>query len=84
MGVVQYLIGQIPIIYLDLDDCTSFTVLSDKDLSSIRVGGIRLKESSFYDEKKMFPRDKRRLVISKTSYIVLGILLILSIQNMKD
>ena len=79
--VMFYYFLKVPkdIIYLDLDDCTSFTVLSDKDLSSIRVGGIRLKESSFYDEKKMFPRDKRRLVISKTSYIVLGILLILSI-----
>lgn len=67
------------VIYLDLDDCTSFTVLSNSDLDNISVKGIKLKESGVYDSSKMVSKDKRRLVISKTSYIVLGIIVILTL-----
>lgn len=63
--------------YLDLDDCTGFTVLSKNDLSSISVPGIKLVDSGIYDSKKMVARDKRRLVISKMSWVVLIIMFIL-------
>ena len=66
------------VIYLDLDDSTSFTVLSDKDLSKIKVRGIRLKTSGKYKES-MDAKDRRKIVISKTSYIVLGVLVLLSV-----
>ena len=66
------------IVYLDLDDSTSFTVLSDKDLSHLRVWGVKLKSSGIYDDS-MVACDKRKVVISKTSYIILGIILVLSI-----
>lgn len=65
------------VIYLDLDDCTGFTVLSKNDLSSIKVPGIKLVDSGIYDSKKMVARDKRRIVVSKMSWIVLVIMFIL-------
>ena len=67
------------VIYLDLDDCTSFTDLSHDNLEDVKVKGIKLKDSGIYDDKEMVSKDKRRLVISKTSYIVLGIVIILTI-----
>ena len=65
------------IIYLDLDDCTSFTVLSKKSLDNIKAPGIILKEKGIYDEKTMQSKDKRRLVISKLSKILIIIVFIL-------
>ena len=64
------------IIYLDLDDCTSFTVLSKKDLSNISVPGIKLISNGIYNNQ-MIAKDKRRLVISKSSWIILIIIFIL-------
>ena len=66
------------VIYLDLDDPTSFTVLSNDDLSFYKVRGIKLREVGEYHDS-MMPKDKRRVLISKTSYIVLGIIAILSL-----
>ena len=67
------------IIYLDLDDCTSFTVLSYKSLENIKVPGIILHEKGIYNKEKMKSKDKRKIVISKLSYLLLGIILILLI-----
>ena len=64
------------IIYLDLDDPTSFTVVSSKDLSGVNILGIELVDSGKYN-KKMKSKDKRRLIISKWSYILLIFLIIL-------
>lgn len=68
------------VIYLDLDDCTSFTVLSDNDLSKIKVPGIKLVSSGMYDIK-MEAQDKRKLVISKVSWIVMIIMFIIILFN---
>ena len=75
---VYFLKAPDDIIYLDLDDPTSFTVLDSKDLSYLKVRGIRLRESGVYDES-MEAKDKRKMVITKTSYIILGIMLGLSL-----
>lgn len=79
--VMTYYFLKVPddIYYLDLDDPTSFTVLSDEDLSCIRVRGVKLKESGIYDKNKMIPKDKRKIVVSFASYIILGIMILLSI-----
>lgn len=69
------------IIYLDLDDCTSFTVISSKPLDNIKVPGIILDQKGIYDKNKMIAKDKRRLVISKASSILIFIILILIIIN---
>lgn len=69
------------IIYLDLDDCTSFTVLSSKNLGNIKVPGIILDKKGIYAKKKMVAKDKRKLVISKSSYIMLAIIILLIIIN---
>ncbi|MBR3161238.1 MAG: DUF3267 domain-containing protein [Bacilli bacterium] len=66
------------IIYLDLDDPTSFTVVSNEDLSNINVMGIDMVDNGKYD-KKMGAKDKRRLIISKWSYMLLIFLVILVI-----
>ena len=67
------------IIYLDLDDCTSFTVLSSKSLDNIKVLGIELDKTGEYNPKEMVSKDKRKIVISKLSYILLIIVFILSL-----
>ena len=67
--------------YLDLDDCTGFTVLSKNDLGNIDIPGIKLVDSGIYNSKKMVAKDKRRLVISKLSWIVLIIIFILILIN---
>lgn len=64
------------IIYLDLDDATSFTVISFDDLSKIKVLGIALKEKGIYTSK-MKSHDRRNLVISKPSYFLIGFILFL-------
>ena len=65
------------IIYLDLDDCTSFTVLSHTSLDNIHIPGIILHQKGIFNKKKMISKDKRKIVISKLSYLFLGIILIL-------
>ena len=67
------------ITYLDLDDCTSFTVLSSTNLENIKVLGIKLIKTGLYDSKNLVSKDRRRLIISRKSYFILGIILILFI-----
>jgi hypothetical protein len=62
--------------YLDLDDCTSFTVLSRGNLSRIKVPGINLVSSGKYNNS-MKAKDKRKLVISKASWLILLIMFII-------
>lgn len=68
--------------YLDLDDCTSFTVVSEEDLSWYSVWGIRLVDFGIYSENKMISHDRRRLIISKGSYILILFLLGLLFMKM--
>lgn len=65
--------------YLDLDDCTSFTVISNDDLSQFRVLGIELIDSGIYDRSKIMAMDKRKLVITRPSYILLLVMIIILI-----
>ena len=67
------------ITYLDLDDCTSFTVISSNNLDNIKVPGIILDKKGIYNEKEMVAKDKRKLVISPLSYILIFIIVILFI-----
>lgn len=69
------------IIYLDLDDCTSFTVLSSSDLDYIKVPGIILDKKGIYDKKKMIAKDKRKLVVSKLSKVLIIIIFLLFITT---
>lgn len=77
--IIYFLKCPSDIIYLDLDDCTSFTVISHKSLDNIKVPGIILSKKGIYNPKIMYSKDKRRIVISKLSYILLGLILILTI-----
>lgn len=79
--IVFFLKADNDIIYLDLDDCTSFTVLSTKDISNTKVKGIKLRESGIYNEK-MESHNKKRITVSKKSYLTLGIIIILSLIMM--
>lgn len=79
--IIYFLLTPNDIIYLDLDDCTSFTVISHHDLTAIQVPGIVLDKTGIYDEKKMKATNKQRLVISKASYYLIGLIFILIIIN---
>ena len=76
--IIYFIKAPRDIIYLDLDDPTSFTVVSDKDLSNNKVVGINLYDKGKYT-KDMKSLDKRRLIISKWSYILLIFIFILFI-----
>ncbi len=77
--IIYFLKAPNDIIYLDLDDCTSFTVVSKEPLEHIKVWGIKLVDEGIYDAKKMYSKDRRRLIISKFSYWLFFIFLILVI-----
>lgn len=66
------------IIYLDLDDCTSFTVLSHKNLEKLKVFGIELIDEGLYDSKKIHPSNYQKIKISKASYLILGLIIFIS------
>lgn len=79
MAMIGYFLRVGDVRYLDLDDCTSFTVISNDNLSKIRIMGIELIDSGIYDSKKMVARDRRKLVISKPSYILFLIMIVILI-----
>ena len=76
MMIIYFLKCPNDIIYLDLDDCTSFTVISKENLSEKKVLGITLKENGIYTTK-MKSHDSRRIIISKPSYFLIGLILFL-------
>lgn len=65
--------------YLDLDDPTSFTIISDEDISDVKVLGIIKKESGIYDKSVMYARNRKKIDISKMSLIFMIIILVLYI-----
>lgn len=67
------------ITYLDLDDCTSFTVLSNNNLDNIKVPGLILDKKGIYNQDEMIAKDKRKLVISPASYLLIFIIILLFI-----
>lgn len=67
------------VLYLDLDDCTSFYVLSNSDISDIKVWGIKLDNVLDYNSKSMKSNNFRKVVISRYSYVMLVIIFILII-----
>ena len=75
--IIYFIKAPSDIIYLDLDDPTSFTVVTHADISNLNVIGIKLDSTGIYDSKKMVSYDRRRLVISKYSYVLIFIFFIL-------
>ena len=76
MMIIYFLKCPNDIIYLDLDDCTSFTVISKHDVSRKKVLGIILKEKGIYT-KEMQSHDQRKIIISKPSYFLISLILFL-------
>ena len=62
--------------YMDLDDCTSFVLVSKNDLKRYKLFGMKLVESGEYNDS-LRARDYRKFTISKLSYIVFFIVIIL-------
>ena len=60
--------------YIDFDDMTSFTFISKEDLSKYKSFAIKLEEVGVYKEEEMYPKDKRLLTITKTSWVVLALI----------
>jgi len=70
------------IIYLDLDDCTSFTVLSSSSLEKQKIPGIKLAKNGIFVADKMNPKKTKKITISKLSYlliIIISLILIIDI-----
>lgn len=64
--------------YIDFDDCTSFCILSKKDLTKYKMLGIKFIESIPYT-KDIGPKDFKKISISKTSLWIFIILIIITI-----
>lgn len=75
--IIYFIKAPNDIIYLDLDDPTSFTVITRKDISNLKVLGIKLYSSGLYDKNVMISHDKRKIVVSICSYILIFIIFIL-------
>lgn len=67
--------------YTDIDDPTSYYILSDKDISSIKVPALKLVETGTYNEKDFVPKDKRKIVITKLSYVFLILVIVVFILS---
>jgi len=67
--------------YTDLDDCEGFVVLSKDDLSNRKFLGFNLVESGDYS-KDIRAHDFTKITCSKTSFIILIIVLILFIISL--
>lgn len=63
--------------YIDLDDTTSFYIISSSDLSKIKVLGLRLDESGIYDKDRIYPKNFKKITITKTSIIILILFIII-------
>lgn len=68
--------------YLDLDDPTSFTIISEKDIGNIKTLGLKLIDQGIYDKKIMYPKDKKLITITRISKITIIILLLIYILNL--
>ena len=68
--------------YLDLDDPTSFTIISKEDISNVKVMGIVKKESGIYDKENMYAKNKKKIDISKMSLIMLIVIIVLYIATL--
>jgi hypothetical protein len=67
--------------YIDLDDTTSFYIISNKDLKKYKFPGIIFKEEKKYDDK-ICAKDYKKIKISKTSIIIFLVLLIIIIGGL--
>ena len=69
------------IIYMDLDDCEGFTILSKEDLSKNKYFGFKLIEYG-NDNKDLTPKDFKKINCSKISFVILVFILILFILSL--
>lgn len=69
------------IMYMDLDDCEGFTVLSKEDLSKNKYFGFKLIESGKVT-KDLAPKDFRKFNCSKPSAVILIVIFILFILSL--
>lgn len=67
--------------YTDLDDCEGFVVLSKDNLEKFEFSGVSLIESGKYT-KDIAPHDFKRIMCSKTSFVILLIVFVLFIISL--
>lgn len=59
--------------YVDGDDSIGYYILSEEDISNIKVPSLKLMESGLCESDKLLSKDKRKIIISKMSYLFLVI-----------
>ncbi len=62
--------------YVDGDDSIGYYILSEEDISKIKVPSLKLMESGLYEPDKLLSKDTRKIIISKYSYIFLALYVI--------
>ncbi len=67
--------------YTDLDDCEGFVVLSKENLEDKKFHGLELIESGKYT-KDLVPHDFKKITCSKTSLIILIIILVIFVISL--
>lgn len=68
--------------YFDLDDPTSFYILSEEDLMTKKYFGLQMIETGKYNETKMKAKDYNKLKITKTSKILLMLVVVIIFLNL--
>ena len=62
--------------FAEYNECDAYYLISEKDLSNIKVPGINLVETKEFDKSKI-DKNSKRIELSKASIIIMIILLAL-------
>lgn len=57
--------------YVDGDDSTGYYILSENDISNIKLPFVKLTDSGLYEPEKILSKETRKVIITKKSYVFL-------------
>ena len=77
--IMTYQISRMPkdVMFAEFDDPDAYYLISKKDLTKYKTIGLKIVESGEYDSKKIKSKDRKRIEITKKSYIYLIIFILI-------
>lgn len=77
--IMTYQISRMPkdVMFAEFDDPDVYYLISKKDLTKYKTIGLKIVESGEYDSKKIKSKDRKRIEITKKSYIYLIIFILI-------
>ena len=77
--IMTYQISRMPkdVMFAEFDDPDAYYLISKKDLTKYKTIGLKIVETGEYDSKKIKSKDRKRIEITKKSYIYLIIFILI-------